>query len=46
MPYRPDEDLAFLGKLKSKELNELVSCLMRDKGGDLRLTEELSTNES
>lgn len=45
MAYREDCDLAFLGKLKSKELDDLVYILTHDKKGNMRLTEELSTND-
>lgn len=42
MAYRPDEDLKFLGTLKSQDLNDLVYCLTHDKDGNARLTEELT----
>lgn len=44
MAYRQDDDLKFLGELKSNELNDLVRCLMYDKDDNLRITEELSMN--
>lgn len=45
MAYREDDDLKFLGKLKSEDLNDLVYCLTKDKDGSSRLTEELTTND-
>ncbi|VBG63282.1 DUF3944 domain-containing protein [Burkholderia cepacia] len=42
MAYRHDPDLAFLGKMKSSDLNDLVRCLTHDKDGSARLTEELT----
>lgn len=45
MAYREDNDLAFLGKLESKDLDDLVYCLTHDKDGDSRLTEELTMSE-
>ena len=45
MAYREDCDLNFLGKLKSEELDDLVYMLTHDKKGNMRLTEELSTND-
>ncbi|HGA2318627.1 TPA: DUF3944 domain-containing protein [Pseudomonas putida] len=46
MAYRDDTDLEFLSKLDSESLNDLVYCLVHDKDGSVRLTEELSTNET
>ncbi len=45
MAYRYDQDLEFLGKMESEELNDLVFCLTHDKDGDQRWTEELTSNE-
>lgn len=45
MAYRDDTDLEFLSKLDSESLNDLVYCLVYDKDGSTRLTEELSTTE-
>jgi uncharacterized protein YaaW (UPF0174 family) len=46
MAYRKDPDLEFLAKLDSDSLNDLVYCLVHDKDGNVRLTEELTTNET
>jgi uncharacterized protein YaaW (UPF0174 family) len=46
MAYREDKDLEFLGQMSSTDLNDLVDCLIKDKDGDSRLTEELTTKES
>ncbi|HDS1754466.1 MULTISPECIES: DUF3944 domain-containing protein [Gammaproteobacteria] len=43
MAYRDDPDLKFLGSMDSSDLNDLVYCLVYDKDGSSRLTEELST---
>ena len=45
MAYREDCDLEFLGQMKSEDLNDLVYCLIKDKDGSDRLTEELTMNE-
>lgn len=45
MAYRDDEDLVFLGEMSSPDLNDLVECLIKDKNGVKRLTEELSMSE-
>ncbi|TEV83391.1 DUF3944 domain-containing protein [Escherichia coli] len=45
MAYRYDEDLEFLSKCSDAELNDLVDCLIYDKDGKKRFTEELSGNE-
>lgn len=45
MAYRYDNDLEFLGLMKSEELNDLVYCLTHDRDGSVRLTEELTVNE-
>jgi len=45
MAYMQDEDLEFLGKCSDEELEGLVNCLMYDKDGDIRFTEELSSNK-
>lgn len=44
MAYRFDDDLEFLGKLQSKDLDDLVYCLIHDTDGKERLTEELTSN--
>ena len=44
--YRDDDDLEFLGKVKSEDLNDLVHLLIYDKDGIERLTEELSYRDS
>lgn len=46
MAYREDHDLEFLGQMSSTDLNDLVDCLIKDKDGDPRLTEELTISES
>ena len=43
MAYRYDPDLEFLGTCTSKELNDLVDCLIYDKDGSTRWTEELTS---
>lgn len=45
MAYRFDNDLEFLGQMKSEELDDLVYCLTHDRDGSVRLTEELTMNE-
>ena len=45
MAYREDPDLEFLARLDSESLNDLVYCLVHDKDGSVRLTEELTSNE-
>lgn len=42
MAYRDDPDLEFLSEIDSESLNDLVYCLVYDKDGDARLTEELT----
>lgn len=44
MAYRRDNDLEFLRKMKSSELNELVEIL-KGKEGNERFTEEMTSNE-
>lgn len=44
MAYTSDRDIEFLGELNSKDLNDLVYCLTHDKDGQVRFTEELTTN--
>lgn len=44
MAYRYDDDLEFLRKMKSSELNELVEIL-KGKEGNERFTEEMTSNE-
>lgn len=46
MAYRYDEDLEFLSKCTDEDLNGLVDCLLYDKDGETRWTEELSSNEN
>lgn len=46
MAYRPDPDLEFLGKCSDHELNDLVNCLIYDKNGKPRLTEELTMSST
>ena len=46
MAYREDPDLVFLGKMSSADLNDLVDCLIKDKDGAARLTEELTASDS
>ncbi|EDY2188744.1 DUF3944 domain-containing protein [Salmonella enterica subsp. enterica] len=43
MAYRDDADLEFLSQCSDEDLNDLVHCLIYDKDGKVRLTEELST---
>ncbi|EAQ0536421.1 DUF3944 domain-containing protein, partial [Salmonella enterica] len=43
MAYRDDADLEFLSQCSDEDLNDLVQCLIYDKDGKIRLTEELST---
>lgn len=45
MPYREDSDLEFLGKIKSPYLNDLVSCIINDKDGEARWTEDLTSKK-
>ena len=44
MAYKYDEDLEFLRKLKSSDLNELVEIL-KGKNGEERISDFLSTND-
>jgi uncharacterized protein YaaW (UPF0174 family) len=46
MAYRDDPDLEFFGALNSADLDDLVYCLVHDKDGSPRLTEELSGSET
>lgn len=46
MAYRYDENLEFLAKLKSADLNDLVYCLTHDKDGLVRFAEELTTSDT
>jgi len=46
MAYREDEDLKFLGEMDSKDLHDLVECLVKDKDGSTRMTEELTARDS
>ena len=45
MAYRKDADLEFLREMESKDLHDLVEAITKDKDGDLRLTEELTTKD-
>lgn len=45
MGYKLDVDLEFLHDMKSKELNELVEVLIKDKDGELRFAEKITSNE-
>jgi uncharacterized protein YaaW (UPF0174 family) len=45
MAYRYDEDLEFLANIKSEDLNDLVYCLIYDKDGEIRFTEELTAEQ-
>lgn len=42
MEYHYDEDLEFLGKIESNDLDDLVHCLTHNKDGNVRLTEDLT----
>ncbi|ASP17103.1 DUF3944 domain-containing protein [Neisseria sp. 23W00296] len=46
MAYREDKDLEFLAEMESRDLNDLVYCLIYDTDGKERITEELSKSES
>ncbi|OHZ01908.1 DUF3944 domain-containing protein [Salinicola sp. MIT1003] len=46
MAYREDSELKFLGEMSSADLNDLVECLTKDKGGDPLWTEELTQSDS
>ncbi|MFC0308415.1 DUF3944 domain-containing protein [Gallibacterium trehalosifermentans] len=45
MAYRFDKDLEFLGQLTDEELSPLVEIITKDKDGDSRLTEELTSSD-
>lgn len=45
MAYREDPHLRFLEDMDSEDLNGLVHCLIKDKDGSPRLTEELTGSE-
>lgn len=45
MAYRYDNDLEFLQELSSKDLDDLVYALTKDKDGDPLWTEELTSNK-
>jgi uncharacterized protein YaaW (UPF0174 family) len=45
MIYREDLDLKFLAYTPSVNLNDLVDCLIKDKDGSIRLTEELTQSD-
>lgn len=44
MAYKYDQDLEFLRKMRSNELNELVEIL-KGKGGNNRISEEMTGNK-
>lgn len=46
MAYRSDSDISFLGDLPSKDLDALVYCLTHDTDGEVRWTEELTSDSS
>lgn len=45
MAYLYDLDLEFLGGLDSEDLSDLVDCLIKDKDGNSRLTETLTSSD-
>ena len=45
MAYRQDPDLEFLADVPSDDLDALVRILTKDKDGNVRLTEELTTHD-
>lgn len=45
MAYREDSDLVFLKDCSSEDLDTLVQILIKDKDGNERLTEELTSSE-
>lgn len=45
MAYREDIDLEFMGEMSSRDLNDLVACLTKDKDGGVLLTEELTYSD-
>lgn len=45
MAYKYDSDLEFLRGMKSEDLNDLVEVLTKDKDGNPRLTEDLTSND-
>lgn len=45
MAYLHDPDLEFLGGLDSEDLSDLVDCLIKDKDGNRRLTETLTSSD-
>ena len=45
MAYRTDQDLEFLGEMKSDDLHDLVESITKDKDGSTRYTEELTGKE-
>lgn len=46
MAYRYDTNLEFLGEMNSEELDDLVYCLIHDKNGEVRFTEELTVSDT
>ena len=46
MAYRNDPDLEFFRDIRSKDFNALIDTLTKDKDGDPRWTEELTTSAS
>ena len=45
MAYRSDRGLEFLENVSSSDIDALVLVLIKDKDGDDRITEELTTND-
>lgn len=45
MAYKLDEDLEFLEDMESKELDDLVIALIKDKDGELRYAESITSND-
>ena len=45
MAYRYDADLEFLSQMNSEDLSDLVYCLIYDRDGTVRFTEELTTSD-
>ena len=45
MKYREDNDLEFLKNCSSEDLDVLVTILTKDKDGDIRFTEELTSTD-
>lgn len=45
MAYKLDQDLEFLQYMGSESLDSLVEILIRDKDGELRFTESITSND-